>query len=69
MMKRGAAFRKKRKARVALMKKDEGALLKYINDQETTTNIDQTSAKTKNVCESKPLSHSRLGSKYFVNYK
>ena len=33
--------------------------MKYINHQETTTNIDQTSAKTEKVCEFKPLSHSK----------
>ena len=58
MKESGAAFRKQRKAREAIMKKHKGALLKYINHQKTATNIDQTSTKTAKVCESKPLSHS-----------
>ena len=55
----GAAFKRKRTAREALMKKHEEAHLKYLNHQETTTNINQTSAKTKKVCESKWLLHSK----------
>ena len=46
MKESSAAFRKKRKARKPLIKKHQAALLKYINHQETTINIDQTSAKT-----------------------
>ena len=54
----GAAFRQKKKAREALLKKDEGALLRYIHPKETATNTDQKSTKTENLCELKPLSDS-----------
>ncbi|XP_076067872.1 uncharacterized protein LOC143040612 [Oratosquilla oratoria] len=61
----GAAFRKKRKAREELIKTHKGALLKYIKPTETTINIDQTvqtTTKTGDVCESKPISDSNNSS-------
>lgn len=56
----GAAFRKRRKEREELIKKHKGALLQFMKPKETTTNIDQTTTETGELCESKPLSDSNV---------